>query len=254
MQKALESFLGPAAGLIGLFIFILIWTPKLVVKWRGSRARKAEQAKMKLVHDASRSLVLEPQGVDDIEDHIMHGRAIRSFKTAKSRAIIICLALCLPLALIYFLVPAGYMSMRVYLLIAGTFFAFLGLMTLRHLGDSATFYKTGAVWRTNGKRYDIDYNTIVDVTTRSALIPGAACRPFRRWITRRTRRLLYAQWPRPKRRVRTPHRAAYSQCCRRKQTTHVVDKPSMRCRFEAFWGKNRQNRQKTAKKRAFKPS
>ena len=165
MQKALESFLGPAAGLIGLFIFILIWTPKLVVKWRGSRARKAEQAKMKLVHDASRSLVLEPQGVDDIEDHIMHGRAIRSFKTAKSRAIIICLALCLPLALIYFLVPAGYMSMRVYLLIAGTFFAFLGLMTLRHLGDSATFYKTGAVRRTN---------TIVDVTTRSALIPGAA--------------------------------------------------------------------------------
>ncbi len=174
MQKALESFLGPAAGLVGLFIFILIWTPKFVVKWRGSRARKAEQAKMKLVHDASRSLVLEPQGVDDIEDHIMHGRAIRSFKTAKSRAIIICLALCLPLALIYFLVPVGYMSMRVYLLIAGTFFAFLGLMTLRHLGDSATFYKTGAVWRTNGKRYDIDYNTIVDVTTRSALIPGAA--------------------------------------------------------------------------------
>lgn len=174
MQQALESLLGPAAGLIGLFVLILVWTPKFVVKWRGSRARACEKVQMKRVHDASRSLVLAPKDVGNVDDHVMHGRAIRSFKTAKMRALLVCLALCLPVVLTLLLVPAGYMSMRAYLLIAGTFFALLGLSTLRHLNDTATFYKTGAVWRTNGKRYDVDYNDIVEVSSRNSLIPGAA--------------------------------------------------------------------------------
>lgn len=174
MQNALENLLGPAAGLIGLLVFLALWAPKFAVKWRGYRAQKAEKKRMPREHDASRSLVLAPEGVSDIEDHAMHGRAIRIFRSSKRRALGVCLLLCLPLAAAYFCIPAGYMSIRSICLIAGLFFAILGALSLRHLGDCAIFYKTGAVWRSNGKRHDIDYNAIVSVTKRKALMPGAA--------------------------------------------------------------------------------
>lgn len=172
MQDALENLFGPAAGLIGLVVFMLMWAPKFVVKWRGARAKKLEKARMKREFDASRSLVLEPKGVEGEEDHVMHGRAVRKFRAAITRTLVLALVLCMPLAAVMVFVPEGYRSLRFILIAIGGFLALLGLLMLRHLGDCAIFYKTGAEWRISGKRYDIDYNSIIDVSPRSFWIPG----------------------------------------------------------------------------------
>ncbi|MBQ1926241.1 MAG: hypothetical protein II180_09000 [Proteobacteria bacterium] len=175
MQEVLNSLFGPATGLIGMALLVIMLLPKFVVRWRGRNARKRTPVQERLKPKGLRALEMEPwASCKDIAAHETHGETFAALKGLVFRPLIELIVCVAPLVLVILFVPAGQFSLRVILFVVTIPLALMGLLSLKHLGDSVVFYKTGFCGRIGMKRVDHDYNEIIEVTERKAMIPGLA--------------------------------------------------------------------------------
>lgn len=173
MQEALKSIFGPAAGLFGILFFLIVLMPKFVVRWRGFKARRIEKRSAPERDLGSRSLNMDAcPDVAGMDPHVVHGVAIASFSCCALAVLLESACWILPCVAIFYLVPDDIYSRKLALSCIAVFLGIVGILTLRHLGDHVTFYRTGCTGQLKGKRFNVDYNAIVSYTKRRSLIPG----------------------------------------------------------------------------------
>lgn len=162
MQDALESIFGPAAGLIGFAVLIVLFLPKVIVWWRGVRARRREAHsthRPRILGCRSLHLPVSPEAVS-VPVHPTYGEAIMRLECAKLHIFGMFFLSCLPIG-IASLIPEGHYSLRLLFLLIGIPLVLLGIYSLLNLGNHVIFYRTGMEARLAWRRFGADYNTIV---------------------------------------------------------------------------------------------
>ncbi|MBR4986187.1 MAG: hypothetical protein IKY83_10680 [Proteobacteria bacterium] len=175
MQEVLNSLFGPATGLIGMALLVIMLLPKIVVRVRGRRARRRSPSQSRPKQLGLRRMALEAQsGVEGIGAHADHGEALAVLRGSRIRPIVELFLCVVPLIAVLMLVPEGRFSLRMILLVVTVPLALMGLLSLRHLWDRVVFYRTGFVGRLSLKNVSHDYNEICEVTERKGMIPNTA--------------------------------------------------------------------------------
>lgn len=171
MQEVLNSLFGPATGLIGMALLVIMLLPKFVVRWRGRQARKQNPSQSRPKPKGLRALEMDAlSGSESVSADAAHGEALAVLRGLRMRPLIDLILYVCPLVLVLLFVPEGHFSLRMMLLIVTIPVALMGLSGLRHVGDAITFYKTGVCGRLGLKRVDIDYNEIIEVTERKSMV------------------------------------------------------------------------------------
>ena len=170
MQEVLNSLFGPATGLIGMALLVIMLLPKFVVRWRGRQARKQNPSQSCPKPKGLRALEMEAfSGSASVASDAVHGEALAVLRGLKMRPLLDLILYVGPLVLVLLFVPEGHFSLRMMLLVVTIPVALMGVAGLRHLGDAITFYRTGVCGRLGMKRVDIDYNEIIEVTERKSM-------------------------------------------------------------------------------------
>lgn len=175
MQEALESIFGPGVGLLGLVFMAVMILPKFLVRWRGFHARKHGPVDCRPRQMGMRRIRGEADAdLPEIEVHPEHGEAIACFEVHLKGVLFEGLMWLLPLIITLVCIPADHYSLRGLALVISVPLAFFGIAVLTHCRDRITFYRTGFVLKQRLGVQSIDYNTVIEVTERQAMIPWVA--------------------------------------------------------------------------------
>ena len=164
MEEALQSIFGPWVSLIGFGVMILMFAPKVVAWWKRKKAHATSKDDVPNVELETR--VLSCGGEKPaLPAHPRFGEAAASLRPRRKIIAAQSAAWFLPLIVNLLLPPS--VEMRAPLLLLTLPLVFVGIWGMRHLCDSAVFYRTGFTVHEFLSTREIDYNAVTSVRKRT---------------------------------------------------------------------------------------